>query len=175
MKKTDLERLKESKISSAMAQAVTPGRFGREAASQLSRREQRKIDQAQGLIPFAVKLHSELIERLHDLAQSRGIGLNELSEELLEKGLGTHQSAGQANPVRPEPVVPTPPAPIATPAPAPAPVQVAKAKPVPAAKKAPEPKKAPAAKKAPVVKKPAAKAPAAKAKKKPVAAKPKKR
>jgi outer membrane biosynthesis protein TonB len=145
----------------------------------LSRREQRKIDQAKGLIPFAVKLHSELIKRLRELAAQRGINLNELSEELLEKGLGTAQSAPQRNSDSAAPVVAPPvarPAPVVVPAPVEVPAPVAKPKPVTAAKKAPEVKKAPAAKKAPATKKPASKGKApAPATKKPAATKPKKK
>ncbi len=86
MKKTDLERNKGSKINGKMIQSND--RFGKDAVA-VNRREQRKLDQAQGLIPFAVKLNSELVTQLQALAQTRQIGLNEIVAELLKKGLGS--------------------------------------------------------------------------------------
>jgi len=88
MKKADLEKMKGLTIEGRMRQAGTPGRFGKDAATALGRREQRKIDQAQGLVPFAVKLDGEMVKRLHTLAQERKTGLNEVVAELLKKGLG---------------------------------------------------------------------------------------
>lgn len=69
-----------------MKLAGTPDRFAHEAAI-LDRREQRKIDKAQGLVPFAVKLNIDLVVRLQELAQSRGIGIHELTAELLQGAL----------------------------------------------------------------------------------------
>ena len=86
MKATDLEKLKGRKISGKMSQSVTPGRFGKDASA-LSRREQRKLDQAQGLVPFAVKLEGALVKRIQDLAQERKATLSELTAALLKKGL----------------------------------------------------------------------------------------
>lgn len=87
MKKTDLEKLKGLKIDSRMKHAGTPGRFGAEAATAVSRREQRERERAQGLVPFAVKLDGELVKRIQALAIDRNAGLNEVVAELLEKGL----------------------------------------------------------------------------------------
>lgn len=87
MKKPELDKLKGLKLSGAMKQAVTPGRFGNNAAVALNRREQRKLDQAQGLVPFAVKLDFDLVKQIHALAQERNIGLNDVVAELLKKGL----------------------------------------------------------------------------------------
>jgi hypothetical protein len=87
MKSADLEKSKGRKIDRRMSQAPTPGRFGQGAAVVVDRREQRRRDQALGLVPFAIKLNSDLVKQLHTLAQERGIGLNELSAELLKKGL----------------------------------------------------------------------------------------
>ena len=53
----------------------------------LNRREQRKLDQAQGLVPFAVKLNADLIKQIQALAAERNAGLNEIVAELLKKGL----------------------------------------------------------------------------------------
>jgi len=87
MKKTDLEKNKGLKVSSRMNQAGTPARFGKEAATVPDRREQRKLDQAQGLVPFAVKLNGDLVKQIQALAQERETGLNEVVAELLKKGL----------------------------------------------------------------------------------------
>lgn len=85
MKKTDLYKNLALKIDREMKQATTPDRFGQ--GEVLDRKAQRKLDQAKGLVPFAVKLDAQLIESLRTLAASRQIGLNELVGELLEKGL----------------------------------------------------------------------------------------
>ena len=88
MKNADLEKIKGSSISDRMKHTATPGRFGKDAAVVLGRREQRKLDQAQGLVPFAVKLNGELVKRIHALATERKVGLNEVVADLLNKGLG---------------------------------------------------------------------------------------
>ena len=85
MKKTDLYKNLALKVESRMKQAGTPDRFAQGAA--LDRKEQRKLDQAKGLIPFAVKLDAELATELRTLAAARQTGLNELVDELLRKGL----------------------------------------------------------------------------------------
>ena len=87
MKKTDLYRNQGTKISGQMKQQGVPGRFGNEAGAVRDRREQRKLEQSLGLVPFAVKLNGDLVRELHALAQSRNVGLNELVAELLEKGM----------------------------------------------------------------------------------------
>jgi hypothetical protein len=87
MKEADLEKLKGVRIGDRIGRAATPGRFGKDAADMPSRREQRKLDQAQGLIPFAVKIDGELVKQILALAQQRKAGLNEVVTELLKKGL----------------------------------------------------------------------------------------
>lgn len=87
MKKTDLYKNQAMKISGRMKQAGVPGRFGMEGGAVPDRRERRKLEQAAGLIPFAVKLDAELVRKIQSLAQSRQIGINELVGELLTKGL----------------------------------------------------------------------------------------
>ena len=84
MKKTDLEKLKGIKLAGG---GPTPDRFGKGAAVVLDRREQREREREMGLVPFAVKLHSDLVRELHAAAAKRGVGLNELTSELLRKGL----------------------------------------------------------------------------------------
>lgn len=86
MKKTDLEKLKGLKISGKMSAAAIPGRYGKDAAAP-TRKEQRKLDQAQGLVPFAVKLDGELVQRIRALARERGGSLNDLVAELLRTAL----------------------------------------------------------------------------------------
>lgn len=83
MKKTDLEKHKAKKIVGKLAQSGTPPRYGAAPAPALGRREQRRLDQAAGLVPFATKLPADLITALHFAAHSRGITTGELLVQLL--------------------------------------------------------------------------------------------
>jgi hypothetical protein len=85
MKKTDLYKSLKLKIDGQMKNAATPDRFGQAALP--DRKEQRRLDQEKGLIPFAVKIDSALAAELRTTAQERGVELNELVGELLRKGL----------------------------------------------------------------------------------------
>jgi len=87
VKKTDLEKNKGLKIAGGINRFGTPGRFGKDANVPLDRREQRKLDQSLGLVPFAVKLDGDLVKQIQALAQERKTGLNEVVAELLKKGL----------------------------------------------------------------------------------------
>ena len=87
MKKTDLEKNKGLKINSSVNRFGTPGRFGKDAGVPMQRREQRKLEQSLGLVPFAVKLDGDLVKQVQALARSRQTGLNEVVAELLKKGL----------------------------------------------------------------------------------------
>lgn len=152
MKLTDLMKLKGRKIEGRMG-GTTPDRFGKGAAEVVDKKEQRRRDQEAGLVPFAVKLHGDLIKRLHALAQERHVSLNELTAELINAGLANGPAATAAPAAQP--------AGEARPAPA-RKAESKKAEPKKAAAKEPakpaaEPKAA--AKSAP---KPAAKKPAAK-------------
>ena len=89
MKSTDLEKNKGLKVNARMSHTGTPARFGKGASAVPDRREQRKLDQAQGLIPFAVKLNGDLVQQIQALAQERQLGLNEVVAELLTKGLAS--------------------------------------------------------------------------------------
>ena len=51
------------------------------------RREQRKLDQAKGLVPFACKLNGELVARLQERAAGHPEGINGLLDELLRSAL----------------------------------------------------------------------------------------
>ena len=85
-KKTDLERLKGASINDRRSKAATPARYGKDSAF-VSRREQRRLDQAKGLVPFAIKLNAELVRRLRAHAEARKLPLDEVVAELLEKRL----------------------------------------------------------------------------------------
>jgi hypothetical protein len=87
MKATDLAKMKGKKIEEQQRQAGTPGRFGKDAHTALDKREQRERDRELGLVPFACKLHGDLVKQIRDLAASRNIGLNEITAELIAKGL----------------------------------------------------------------------------------------
>lgn len=87
MKKTDLEKNKAKKIHGQMKSAGVSGRFGQGAADMVDRREQRRLDAAAGLVPFACKLPSTLVQRLNERAASHEGGINALVASLLEKGL----------------------------------------------------------------------------------------
>lgn len=87
MKRTELEKLKGKKLDGALFQGGTPHRFAQGSTQMVDRREQRRRDQALGLVPFAVKLEGELVGELHALAQARALGLNELVAQLLRKGM----------------------------------------------------------------------------------------
>ena len=84
MKKTDLEKVKGKKL---IGGGTTPDRFGKGSSEPLDRREQRERDRQAGLVPFAVKLHGDLVREVQARAQARGVGLNEITAELIEKGL----------------------------------------------------------------------------------------
>lgn len=87
MKKTDLEKNKGMKIAGKLAQSATPARFGMAATALPDRREQRRLDAAAGLVPFAVKLHGDLVKELHAAAQAQSVPLNELVASLLRSAL----------------------------------------------------------------------------------------
>lgn len=86
MKKTGMAKSDAKKLMGKMA-APGAGAFGGDSAVVVDRREQRKRDQALGLIPFAVKLNSDLVLQLQTLAKERGVDLNEVTAEVLLKGL----------------------------------------------------------------------------------------
>lgn len=86
MKKTDLAKYDAKKLMGKMAVPGTAS-FGTSASPVVDKREQRKRDQALGLVPFAVKLNSDLVKRLHTVAIERGLDLNTVVAEALTKGL----------------------------------------------------------------------------------------
>ena len=88
MKKSDLDKHLGRKIGGQMKAAGIPGRFGQGAADVADRREQRRLDAAAGLVPFACKLPADLAATLRERAAAHEGGLNGLVAELLRKGLG---------------------------------------------------------------------------------------
>ena len=87
MKKTDLVRQLESKIEGQRARSATPGRFGGGGVAPLDRKEQRKLDAAAGLVPFACKLPATLTEQLRTRAEVHAGGMNGLMTELVTAAL----------------------------------------------------------------------------------------
>lgn len=85
-KRTDLERLKAASLTDRLNRERTPERYGRGSAAP-SRKAQRELDKARGLVPFAVKLDGELARRLRDKAQAEKRTLDEVVTEALERGL----------------------------------------------------------------------------------------
>ena len=87
MKLTDLHKSKGLKINSGIKPYGTTGKPA-EPPAPLDRREQRKLDQARGLVPFACKLDGELLKELQALATERKLEMGELVGELLTTALG---------------------------------------------------------------------------------------
>ena len=88
MKKTDLTKHLAKKLDGRMRAAGVPDRFAQGAADATDKREQRRLDSAAGLVPFACKLPGELVKRLHERAAAHEGGVNALVAQELEKALG---------------------------------------------------------------------------------------
>ncbi len=84
MKKTGMAKSDAKKL---MGKMVAPGAAFGSAVVAVDKREQRKLDQAAGLVPFAVKLNGDLVAQLHALAKERGTDMNETVAAVLAKGL----------------------------------------------------------------------------------------
>jgi hypothetical protein len=89
MKKTDLEKNKALKLGNQLKQSAAADRFGKASSlqPQLDRREQRKLDQSKGLVPFACKLNDGLVAKLQERAAAHPEGMTGLLTELLTRGL----------------------------------------------------------------------------------------
>ncbi|MBV9889431.1 MAG: hypothetical protein JO090_00910 [Rhizobacter sp.] len=87
MKKSDLAKLLGSKIEGQQKSQTIPGRFAQGAAAVADRREQRRLDAAAGLVPFACKLPASLAATLRERSAGRPDGINGLVAELLRKAL----------------------------------------------------------------------------------------
>lgn len=92
MKKTDLEKNKGLKLDNALRAAGPYAGNANANPAQVDRREQRRLDQAKGLVPFACKLEQTLVTRLKERAASHPDGLNGLVGELLAKGLDASEA-----------------------------------------------------------------------------------
>ena len=87
MKKSDLDKMAGKKVGGQMKVAGIPGRFGQGSGDVVDRREQRRIDAAAGLVPFACKLPGDLATTLREKSATHPEGLNGLVAELLKKAL----------------------------------------------------------------------------------------
>jgi hypothetical protein len=87
MKLTDLHKNQGLKIDGEVRKGGVSDRYGRGAAQVLDRKEQRKLDAAAGLVPFACKLQADLVKELQARALADDAGLNETVAQLLKKGL----------------------------------------------------------------------------------------
>lgn len=87
MKKSDLDKSLGKKITGQMKVTGMAGRFGQQSGDVVDRREQRRLDAAAGLVPFACKLPSELVATLHERSKEHDGGINSLVATLLEKGM----------------------------------------------------------------------------------------
>ena len=88
MKKTDLEKNKALKLIGDLRATATPQRFGSASAALPDRREQRKLDQAAGLVSFPVKLRQPVIDALRTRAAEMGEPVNTVLDNLLANALG---------------------------------------------------------------------------------------
>jgi hypothetical protein len=87
MKKTGMAKSDAKKLMGQMAPAGGAA-FGAAAATPtVDRREQRRLDQAAGLVPFAVKINADLVKQLQTRANEQTVDINELVGQLLAKGL----------------------------------------------------------------------------------------
>jgi len=87
MKKSDLDKQLGKKVGGQMKVAGAAGRFGQGAGEVVDRREQRRLDAAAGLVPFACKLPTDLANTLREKSAGREDGINGLVAELLKKAL----------------------------------------------------------------------------------------
>ena len=85
MKKTGLAKSDAKKLMGQVASR--PGGNVNAPAATVDRREQRRLDQAAGLVPFAVKINGELVKQLQARAQESGADINTLVGDLLAKSL----------------------------------------------------------------------------------------
>lgn len=92
MKKTDLEKNKALKLMGDLRATATPQRFGIASATLPDRREQRKLDQAAGLVSFPVKLRQPVIDALRARAVETSEPVNTLLDNLLADALGVPQA-----------------------------------------------------------------------------------
>src|SRR5688572_16442410 len=100
MKKFELEKMRGLKVTGQMKASGVPSRFAQGAGEVLDKRERRLRDSAAGLVPFACKLPSELVKRLHERAALHAEGINGLMVELLTPALVNEQPAAKKAPAK---------------------------------------------------------------------------
>jgi hypothetical protein len=88
VKKTDLAKKLGKKINNRLSNSGAVSPF-KSTEPVIDKKEQRRRDQALGLIPFAVKINEDIVKQIQDIAAERKIGINELVAELLKKGMST--------------------------------------------------------------------------------------
>lgn len=98
LKKFDLAKNLGLKVAGQMRAAGVPNRFAQGAGEVLDKRERRARDAALGLVPFACKLPSDLVKRLHERAQQHEGGLNVLLAEWLTQALDGAQTSTETKP-----------------------------------------------------------------------------
>ncbi|MFM0052714.1 hypothetical protein [Caballeronia grimmiae] len=82
MNKFQLEQTKAFKLANELKQGGRAA-IGDANAPKMDRREQRKLDQAKGLVPFACKLDEKLVKQLKERAEANEGGMTEVLAELL--------------------------------------------------------------------------------------------
>lgn len=87
MKLTDLHKNKALKTDNDRRQGAIPDRFAKGATQVPDRKEQRRLDAAAGLVPFACKLHADLVKQLRERAEAEGGDLNATVDALLRQAL----------------------------------------------------------------------------------------
>ncbi|MDP9043699.1 MAG: hypothetical protein M3O01_02735 [Pseudomonadota bacterium] len=88
MKKTDLTKHLAKKLDGRMKSVGVPDRFAQGAAAAADKREQRRVDAAAGLVPFACKLPADLVGRLNERAAGHEGGVNAWVAQAIERALG---------------------------------------------------------------------------------------
>ncbi|BAN24385.1 hypothetical protein [Caballeronia insecticola] len=82
MNKFQLEQTKAFKLANELKHG-SRARTGVADEAKVDRREQRKLDQAKGLVPFACKLDEKLVQQLKERAAAHEGGMTEVLAELL--------------------------------------------------------------------------------------------
>jgi hypothetical protein len=82
--KFQLEQNKAFKLANDLKQGGK-ARAGVAGAAKVDRREQRKQDQAKGLVPFACKLDEKLVRQLKERAEANQGDMSEALADLLVK------------------------------------------------------------------------------------------
>ncbi len=91
MKRTDLAKNLGHKIQNKVKSKSESNLFSNGDAKVLDKREQRKLDQAMGLVPFAVKINIDLVEKIQNFAREKDKNINDVVADLLEAGLRTFE------------------------------------------------------------------------------------